>query len=274
MNSDKLFQEIQKKHSFLCVGLDTDPDKIPRHLLKTKDPLFVFNKQIINATAEYCVAYKPNIAFYESQGIPGWKALEETAIYIREKYPEIFLIADAKRGDIGNTSRMYAKAFFNHLPFDAVTVAPYMGRDSIEPFLEYQDKWVILLALTSNQGAADFQLIRDKENIHLFERVISRSADWGTTDNLMYVVGATKASMLSLIRQKIPDHFLLIPGIGAQGGSLEEVAEYGMNKKCGLLVNSSRGIIYAGHSKDFAVAAGEKAREIQQSMAKLLDQYL
>ena len=271
MDSNTLFNNIKIKKSFLCVGLDSDIEKIPAALHKEKDPVFRFNKEIIDATNEFAVAYKPNIAFYESRGADGWISLENTVEYIRSKYPEIFLIADAKRGDIGNTSRMYAKTFFEHLDFDAITVAPYMGEDSVSPFLEYPDKWVILLALTSNRGANDFQFSVDREyQMRLFEKVLQISSGWGTENNMMYVVGATKAEMLSDIRKIIPDHFLLVPGIGAQGGSLEDVAECGINNKCGLIVNSSRGIIFADSSDNFAQKAGEEAETIKNEMADIL----
>jgi len=269
MTSKELFENIKKKKSFLCVGLDTDIAKIPRFLLDTTDPIFAFNKQIIDATHDVTVAYKPNLAFYETLGVNGWNSLEKTVNYLRYKYPDIFIIADAKRGDIGNTSSMYAKAFFDHMEFDAVTVAPYMGEDSVKPFMTYVDKWVILLALTSNKGAADFQYMSEGGE-RLFEKVIKTSKEWGTTDSLMYVVGATKAEMLGDIRNIIPDHFLLVPGVGAQGGSLREVAENGMNSQCGLLVNSSRGIIYAANDETFAEKAGEAAKEVQKEMAELL----
>jgi len=269
MNQEKLFKNIIKKKSFLCVGLDTEIEKIPSFAGKSKDPQFEFNKRIIDATHKYCVAYKPNVAFYECFGAKGWKSLESTVKYIKENYPDLFIIADAKRGDIGNTSKMYAKAFLENMPFDAVTVAPYMGEDSVSPFLSYEDKWVVLLALTSNKGADDFQYHSD-DGIRLFERVLNVSQRWGSVDNLMYVVGATRASMLKDIRKLVPNHFLLVPGIGAQGGSLEEVAKYGLNDKCGLLVNSSRGIIFADSSEDFDKVAGEKARETQLEMAKHL----
>ena len=271
MDSNTLFNNIKKKKSFLCVGLDSDIEKIPVALHREKDPVFRFNKEIIDATNKYVVAYKPNIAFYESRGADGWVSLENTVEYIRSQYPEIFLIADAKRGDIGNTSKMYAKTFFEHLDFDAITVAPYMGEDSVSPFLEYPDKWVILLALTSNSGANDFQFSVDREDkTRLFEKVLQRSSGWGTENNMMYVVGATKAEMLRDIRKIIPDHFLLVPGIGAQGGSLEDVAEYGINNKCGLLVNSSRGIIFADSSDKFAQKAGEEAKIIKDKMADIM----
>jgi orotidine-5'-phosphate decarboxylase len=265
MNHSQLFNNIVKKRSFLCVGLDSEIDKIPSFLRKSNDPVFEFNKRIVEATHEYTVAYKPNVAFYESLGYNGWKTLDSTVNFIRENYPDIFIIADAKRGDIGNTSKMYARAFLENMPFDAVTVAPYMGEDSVTPFLSYEDKWVVLLALTSNKGADDFQY-HDEDGIKLFERVLTVSQKWGTVNNLMYVVGATRAEMLKDIRKIVPDHFLLVPGVGAQGGSLKEVAKYGMTNKCGLLVNSSRGIIFADNTEAFAKVAGEKAREIQKEM--------
>ncbi len=271
MDSNTLFNNIKKKKSFLCIGLDSDIEKIPAVLHGEKDPVFRFNKEIIDATNEYAVAYKPNIAFYESRGADGWISLENTVDYIKSQYPDIFLIADAKRGDIGNTSRMYAKTFFERLDFDAITVAPYMGEDSVSPFLEYPDKWVILLALTSNSGANDFQFSVDcKDQTRLFEKVLQISSGWGTENNMMYVVGATKAEMLRDIRKLIPDHFLLVPGIGAQGGSLEDVAECGINNKCGLIVNSSRGIIFADSSDKFAQKAGEEAKIVKDKMAAIL----
>ena len=269
MDHRKLFENIVKKRSFLCVGLDSEIEKIPSFLLKVKDPVFEFNKRIIDATHEYTVAYKPNVAFYEYYGAKGWVSLESTVKYIKSNYPEIFVIADAKRGDIGNTSKMYAKAFLENMPFDAITVAPYMGEDSVTPFLSFNDKWVVLLALTSNKGADDFQY-HNEDGIKLFERVLTVSQKWGNTDNLMYVVGATRADMLKEIRKIVPDHFLLVPGVGAQGGSLEEVVKYGMNSSCGLLVNSSRGIIFADSTDNFDKIAGEKAEEIQTEMEKYL----
>src|SRR5664279_361198 len=272
MDQNGLFENIVKKRSFLCVGLDSEIDKIPAFLLKGKDPVFEFNKRIIDATHEYTVAYKPNVAFYECYGATGWISLESTVKYIKENYPEIFVIADAKRGDIGNTSKMYAKAFLENMPFYTITVAPYMGEDSVTPFLSYKEKWVVLLVLTSNKGADNFQY-HNEDGIKLFERVLSVSQKWGTINNMMYVVGATRADMLKDIRQFVPDHFLLVPGIGAQGGSLEEVAKYGLNSKCGLLVNSSRGIIFADNSENFGPAAGEKAKEIQLEMEKHLRQH-
>lgn len=271
MNYNQLFEQIKAKKSFLCVGLDSDIAKIPAHLLDAEDPVFEFNKAIIDATAAYAIAYKPNIAFYESRGVEGWMSLEKTVKYIKAAYPEIFTIADAKRGDIGNTSQMYAKAFLETLGFDSITVAPYMGEDSVTPFLQYDGKWVILLALTSNKGAFDFQFF-DSEGEKLYEKVLKKSQDWGNAQNMMYVVGATKAEMLEGIRKIVPDHFLLVPGVGAQGGSLEEVAKYGMNDHCGLIVNSSRGIIFADKTEHFAVRAGEEARKLQQDMERLLQE--
>jgi orotidine-5'-phosphate decarboxylase len=272
MDHHRLFVNIVKKRSFLCVGLDSEMEKIPPFLLKREDPVFEFNKLIIDATAEFAVAYKPNVAFYECYGAKGWTSLELTVKYIKDKYPEIFVIADAKRGDIGNTSKMYAKAFLENMPFDAITVAPYMGEDSVTPFLSYKEKWVVLLALTSNKGADDFQY-HDEDGIKLYERVLTVSQKWGTVNNLMYVVGATRAEMLKDIRKQVPDHFLLVPGVGAQGGSLAEVAKYGLNNKCGLLVNSSRGIIFADNSENFDKVAGEKAKEIQKEMECYLTQH-
>lgn len=269
MNYQELFETIASKRSFLCVGLDTEINKLPAPVMEYEDPVFEFNRRIIDSTSEYAVAYKPNVAFYESNGISGWKSLEATLKYIRDYYPGILVIADAKRGDIGNTSRMYAKAFFEELDFDAITVAPYMGEDSVTPFLDYPGKWVVILALTSNKGADDFQY-HNEDGIRLFERVLDVSKKWGSPDNTMYVVGATRADTLIEIRRIVPDHFLLVPGVGAQGGSLEQVAKYGLNKKCGLLVNSSRGIIYADNSVNFDKTAGRKAKEMQQEMAKYL----
>lgn len=270
MNKSQLFEQIQKKQSFLCVGLDSDIQKIPEFLLDTSDPIFYFNQKIIDATAAYTVAYKPNLAFYESNGLEGWNSLEKTVHYLRDKYPDIFLIADAKRGDIGNTSAMYARTFFETYNFDAVTIAPYMGEDSVTPFLGYPDKWVILLALTSNKGAFDFQFIKDENGVKLFEKVLRTSQDWAGSENMMYVVGATKAEELTGIRKIVPEHFLLVPGVGAQGGSLSEVAKYGMNDQCGLLVNSSRAILYASGTEDFAEMAGKAAFEVQNEMKNLL----
>ena len=267
MNRQQLINEIFTKKSFLCVGLDTDINKIPEHLKKEEDPIFTFNKAIIDATAPYCVAYKPNLAFYECYGLKGMIAFEKTIKYLKENHPNHFIIADAKRGDIGNTSKMYAQTFFEEYNLDSVTVAPYMGEDSVKPFLEYDGKWVILLALTSNKGSHDFQLTEDQQGERLFEKVLKKSQEWGTTENLMYVVGATQGKMFEDIRRIAPNHFLLVPGVGAQGGSLQEVCKYGMTKDCGLLVNSSRGIIYAGKDKDFAEMAAQKAKELQQEMA-------
>lgn len=267
MNRQQLINEIFSKKTFLCVGLDTDINKIPEHLKKEEDPIFAFNKAIIDATAPYCVAYKPNLAFYECYGLKGMVAFEKTIKYLKENHPNHFIIADAKRGDIGNTSKMYAQPFFEEYNLDSVTVAPYMGEDSVKPFLEYDGKWVILLALTSNKGSHDFQLTEDQQGERLFEKVLKKSQEWGTTENLMYVVGATQGKMFEDIRRIAPNHFLLVPGVGAQGGSLQEVCKYGMTKDCGLLVNSSRGIIYAGKDKDFAEIAAQKAKELQQEMA-------
>jgi len=272
MDHSGLFRNIREKRSFLCVGLDSEIEKIPSSLSKSKDPVFEFNRRIIDATHNYAIAYKPNVAFYECNGTKGWKSLQSTLDYIRKNYPDIFVIADAKRGDIGNTSKMYAKEFFETMDFDAVTVAPYVGEDSVAPFLSYKDKWVILLVLTSNKGADDFQY-HNEDGIRLFERVLTVSRKWGNTDNLMYVVGATRAEMLKDIRKIVPDHFLLVPGVGAQGGSLQEVAKYGLNGKCGLIVNSSRGIIFADNTECFDKIAGEKAREIQQEMELYLKQH-
>ncbi len=272
MNKQKLFEIIKRKRSFLIVGLDTDLLKIPKHLReKYDDPMFEFNRQIIDNTTDLCVGYKINVAFYECQGAKGWEALEKTVNYIRQVDPEVFIIADAKRGDIGNTSNLYARAFFDHMDFDAVTVAPYMGEDSVKPFMTYFDKWVILLALTSNKGAFDFQFLKDeKSGDMLFESVLKTSQNWGDTNNMMYVVGATKAEKLEDIRAIVPDHFLLVPGVGAQGGSLEEVAKFGMNDHCGLLVNSSRQIIYASAGEDFAEKARNEAMNVQVDMEELL----
>lgn len=270
MTRQKLVSEIQRKKSVLCVGLDTDLTKIPKHLLGEEDPVFAFNKAIIDATAEFAVAYKPNTAFYEAQGLKGWASLEKTINYLNTSYPECFTIADAKRGDIGNTSRMYAEAFFNQLNFDAVTVAPYMGSDSVEPFLQIQNKWAIILALTSNAGAQDFQLTVMNSGYQLYDEVLKKSMAWGTPENIMYVIGATKAEHIKHIRSIIPDHFLLVPGVGAQGGRLTDVLEHGRNPEGGLLINSSRGIIYAGNGKDFAAKAHEEVRKMQHEMAAFL----
>ena len=267
MTREQLIQQIFAKKSFLCVGLDTDAKKIPVCLLDLHDPIFEFNKAIVDATAPYCVAYKPNLAFYEAHGIHGMKAFQKTVEYIREQHPHHFIIADAKRGDIGNTSKMYARTFFEEYDIDALTIAPYMGEDSVTPFLEYDGKWVIMLALTSNKGSLDFQLMQDENGERLFEKVMRKGQEWGTPQNMMFVVGATRGEMFRDVRRVAPDHFLLVPGVGAQGGSLEEVCRYGMSKDCGLLVNSSRGIIYASNDDHFAEIAGNKAREIQQQMA-------
>ena len=270
MNKQELFENIKRKQSFLCVGLDTDIKKIPEHLLKEEDPVFAFNKAIIDATAPYCIAYKPNLAFYESMGVKGWIAFEKTVEYIKKNYPDQFIIADAKRGDIGNTSAMYARTFFEELDIDSVTVAPYMGEDSVTPFLTYEGKWVILLALTSNKGSHDFQLTEDKDGERLFEKVLRKSQAWANDENMMYVVGATQGRMFEDIRRIVPNHFLLVPGIGAQGGSLEEVCRYGMTPQCGLIVNSSRAIIYANKSEAFAQAAKNEAEKVQKQMAEQL----
>lgn len=268
MTRQELIHQIRTKRSFLCVGLDTDLKKIPQHLLDTEDPIFEFNKAIIDATKDYCVAYKPNTAFYECHGPKGWESLKKTMDYIPDN---IFTIADAKRGDIGNTSRYYADTFFDYLKADSVTVAPYMGEDSVSPFLEYENNWVILLALTSNKGALDFQMTVDHENVPLFKKVLAKSQEWGTPENLMFVVGATRAEGIGEVRKAAPDNFFLVPGVGAQGGSLEDVANFGWNEDCGLLVNSSRGIIYASQEDDFAQKAGEAAKALQEQMATILD---
>ena len=273
MKRTELVENIRRKGSFLCVGLDPDIKKIPQHLLNEENPLLAFNKAIIDATAEYAVAYKPNLAFYESLGVEGWIALEETVKYIKEKYPDQFIIADAKRGDIGNTSQLYARSFFEHLNVDAITVAPYMGEDSVTPFLGYEGKWVILLALTSNKGSQDFQFINDKDGKRLFEHVLETSSKWASSDEMMYVVGATQGAMFQDIRKVSPNSFLLVPGVGAQGGSLEEVVKYGMINDCGLLVNSSRGIIYASNGTDFDEAAKNEAAKLATDMNNLLKQY-
>ena len=270
MTRDELFENIKRKKSFLCVGLDTDVRKIPQFLLEEDDPIFAFNKRIIDATAHLCVAYKPNLAFYESMGSFGLQAFEKTVEYIQTNYPDQFIIADAKRGDIGNTSDMYARSFFEHLKVDALTVAPYMGSDSVLPFLKYPGRWVILLALTSNEGASDFQLSQVDGEEALFERVLRKSKDWGSSDQLMYVVGATKADMLERVRAIVPDAFLLVPGVGSQNGSLEDVARFGLNSQCGLLVNASRSIIYADSTEAFANAAGAEAEQLRRQMADIL----
>lgn len=268
MTRQELIQQIKEKRSFLCVGLDTDLEKIPPHLLEMEDPIFEFNKAIIDATKNYCVAYKPNIAFYECLGIKGWQSLEKTLKYIPKN---IFTIADAKRGDIGNTSSYYAKTFFEYLNCDSVTIAPYMGEDSITPFLDFKNKWAIVLALTSNKGALDFQAIKNQEGKELFKLVLEKTSAWGTPENLMYVVGATRAEQIGEIRKVVPDHFFLVPGVGAQGGSLEDVCNYGWNDDCGLLVNSSRGIIYASNKEDFAEVAKYEAKKIQLQMEEILE---
>ena len=273
MNRTQLFENIRRKQSFLCVGLDTDIKKIPAHLLNDEDPIFAFNKAIIDATADYCIAYKPNLAFYESMGVRGWISFEKTIKYLKQNYPDQFIIADAKRGDIGNTSAMYARSFFEELNIDSVTVAPYMGEDSVSPFLTYEGKWVILLALTSNKGSHDFQLTADANGERLFEKVLRTSQQWATADQMMYVVGATQGQLFEDIRRIVPDHFLLVPGIGAQGGSLEEVCRYGMNSQCGLIVNSSRAIIYASNGEDFAEKAAAAAKSVADEMRKMLDLY-
>ena len=273
MNRSELVNQIKTKRSFLCVGLDTDLKKMPEHLLKEEDPIFAFNKAIIDATADYCVSYKPNIAFYEAFGVKGLISFEKTIKYLKDNYPNHFIVADAKRGDIGNTSAMYARTFFDEYDVDSLTVAPYMGEDSVTPFLGYEGKWVILLALTSNKGSHDFQLTEDNNGERLFEKVLRTSQNWGNADNMMYVVGATQGRMFEDIRKIVPNHFLLVPGVGAQGGSLEEVCKYGMNKDCGLLVNSSRGIIYASKGEDFAEQAAKNAKELQQQMNKELEKF-
>ncbi len=266
MNKQELIKQIKEKRSFLCVGLDSDIKKLPACLATSEDAIFDFNKAIIDATAPYTVAYKPNLAFYEAFGVKGWISFEKTVKYIKENYPEIFIIADAKRGDIGNTSALYARSFFEEMKVDSITVAPYMGEDSVKPFLAYEDTWVILLALTSNPGSHDFQLTKDEEGTMLFEKVLSTSKKWGSDENMMYVVGATQGKSFENVRNIVPDHFLLVPGVGAQGGSLEEVCKYGMNKDCGLLVNASRAIIFADSNENFATVAAEKARDYQQQM--------
>ncbi|MEE0521834.1 MAG: orotidine-5'-phosphate decarboxylase [Bacteroidaceae bacterium] len=271
MTRQQLITQIFQKKTFLCVGLDTDIKKIPSHLLTEEDPIFAFNKAIIDATAPYCIAYKPNLAFYESMGVKGWISFDKTISYLNDNYPDHFIIADAKRGDIGNTSAMYARTFFEEMNLDALTVAPYMGEDSVTPFLQYPGKWVILLALTSNKGSHDFQLTTDSEGERLFEKVLRKSQEWGNADNMMYVVGATQGQMFEDIRKVAPNHFLLVPGIGAQGGSLEEVCKYGMTKDCGLIVNSSRAIIYADKTENFANVAAQEAMKVAQQMAAILN---
>lgn len=275
MNKQQLFETIQQRKSFLCVGLDSDIRKLPQHLIeREEDPVFAFNKAIIDATADLCVAYKPNLAFYECNGLKGWQSYERTISYLRQRCPNHLIIADAKRGDIGNTSQMYARSFFEEQDVDALTVAPYMGEDSVKPFLGYDGKWVVLLALTSNKGSLDFQLTEDKEGQRLFEKVLRTSLQWGNDENMMYVVGATRGSLFEDVRAIVPDHFLLVPGVGAQGGSLEEVCRYGMNSQCGLLVNSSRGIIFADSGEHFAEVAHNKAFELQQQMEAELNKRL
>ena len=273
MNTQDLIAQIRKKNSFLCIGLDTDLEKIPTYLLSEEDPIFAFNKAIIDATHKFAVAFKPNIAFYEAHGKKGWKSLYKTIEYLNSNYPEIFTIADAKRGDIGNTSSMYAKAYFQEMAFDSVTVAPYMGKDSVEPFLAFKDKHTILLALTSNEGAFDFQT-KLVDGVELYKQVLETSKTWKNSENLMYVVGATKAEFLADIRKIIPNHFLLVPGVGAQGGNLQEVCKYGMNRQVGLLINSSRGIIYASQDENFAKAAAENATKLQLQMKAILSEQL
>jgi len=267
MNKSELILQIKNKRSFLCIGLDSDIEKIPHFLLDYEDPIFEFNKRIIDSTKDYCVAYKPNIAFYESMGAKGWESLQKTVDYIPQ---DIFTIADAKRGDIGNTSKMYARAFFNNMNFDAVTIAPYMGKDSVSPFLDYSEKWAIILALTSNEGSLDFQNIKDIHGKEFFKHVLSSAQNWGSDQNTMFVIGATQAEKMLEVRKIVPNHFLLVPGVGAQGGNLQEIAKYGMNADCGLLVNSSRGIIYASSEKDFAEKAALEAQKLQREMADLL----
>ena len=270
MTRKELFENIKRKRSFLCVGLDTDIKKIPQHLLSEEEPIFAFNKAIIDATAQYCVAYKPNLAFYESLGVEGWIAFEKTVKYIQANYPDMFIIADAKRGDIGNTSEMYARSFFEHLNIDSVTVAPYMGEDSVKPFLGYDGKWVILLALTSNKGSHDFQLTTDTEGEQLFEKVMRTAQTWATPEEMMFVVGATQGERFTDVRKVAPKSFLLVPGVGAQGGSLQDVCKYGMIEDCGLLVNSSRGVIYVSKGEDFAEAAAQAAESVQKEMEAIL----
>ena len=270
MNKQELVKQIKEKRSFLCVGLDSDIKKLPACVMNSEDPVFEFNKAIIDATAPYTVAYKPNLAFYEATGVKGWISLEKTVKYLKENYPEIFIIADAKRGDIGNTSSLYARSFFEEMNVDALTVAPYMGEDSVSPFLAYEGAWVIVLALTSNPGSHDFQLTKDENGEMLFEKVLRTSQKWGSDENMMYVVGATQGKSFENVRNIVPNHFLLVPGVGAQGGSLEEVCRYGMNSECGLLVNASRAVIFADSSEDYAKVAGEKARDYQQQMEKEL----
>jgi len=273
MTYEGLFHQIQKKRSFLCVGLDTDMARIPEPLLSDEDPVFAFNRAIVDATLPFAIAYKPNLAFYEALGASGWESLKKTVAYIRSQNADIFVIADAKRGDIGNTSQMYARTFFEQLDVDAVTLSPYMGQDTVTPFLQFHEKWVVLLALTSNPSAVDFQYFEDAKGQKLFEKILQTSRTWGSHNQIMYVTGATRARELQQIRRLVPEHFLLVPGVGAQGGSLEEVARYGMNNHCGLLVNSSRGILYASQGKDFAEQAGNAADALQQQMEQLLENH-
>ena len=270
MNKEQLFANIKAKKSFLCVGLDADLNKMPRHLMRTDDPVFEFNKALIDATAPFAVAYKPNLAFYESLGYAGLMSFEKTVRYLRATYPDQFIIADAKRGDIGNTAKMYARSFFEHYEVDAITVAPYMGSDSVEPFLDYADRWTVLLALTSNPGSRDFQMITDKKGCRVFEDVLMESQRWKNADRLMYVAGATRGALLADVRRLVPQSFLLVPGVGSQGGSLEEVCQYAMTDFCGLLVNASRSIIYASTEEDFDVAAQVEARNLAEQMAEQL----
>ncbi len=270
MNKQELIKQIKTKRSFLCVGLDSDIKKLPACVMDSDDPIYEFNKAIIDATAPYTVAYKPNLAFYEATGVKGWISFEKTIQYIKNNYPEIFIIADAKRGDIGNTSALYARSFFEEMKVNAITVAPYMGKDSVSPFLSYDGTWVIVLALTSNPGSHDFQLTKDENGEMLFEKVLRTSQEWGSNENMMYVVGATQGKSFENVRKIVPNHFLLVPGVGAQGGSLEEVCHYGMNDECGLLVNASRAIIFADSSENFALVAAEKAKDYQQQMEKEL----
>lgn len=270
MDKDRLFENIKRKKTFLCVGLDVDLNKIPKHLLNTEDPIFEFNKAIIDATARFCIAYKPNLAFYESLGFNGMIAFEKTIRYIKATFPDQFIIADAKRGDIGNTAKMYARSFFEHYDVDAITVAPYMGRDSVEPFLDYPDKWTVLLALTSNPGSKDFQMILDRHGCRIFEDVVMESRKWGNAERLMYVAGATRGELLADVRRLVPQSFLLVPGVGSQGGSLKEVCDYAMTDFCGLIVNASRSIIYASDGEDFDVAAAVEARILAEAMAEEL----
>lgn len=274
MSSKELFKEIKKKRSFLCVGLDSDIERIPAHLETSKDPQFEFNRAIVDATAEFAISYKPNLAFYEARGTKGWISFERTCRYIKRNYPSQLIIADAKRGDIGNTSAMYAQAFFERGLVDAITLSPYMGRDTVDPFLSFPDKWAIILALTSNKSAEEFEMQKLESGNYLFEEVLQKAATWGNKDNTMFVVGATQAEMLSRVRKIVPDHFLLVPGVGAQGGSLTEVAKHGMNSQCGLIVNSSRGIIFANNGGSFAEVAAEQSYALQKEMERLLEKYL